>query len=136
MSIMISIISHKCEMLVKCFGVMVVTSLFAGLMILLATKYNERVCEIRYGAGENHTLQMILEHPLVKYAAMKTCSAARDLAGEEQLSLWEQIWEQIAPTEQQKYKSLARDMSKRCGEVVLRGMCCEHCVRYQLVVWS
>jgi hypothetical protein len=127
---------------VKCLTVVFSVTgvcLFAGVMLQLAAKYNDRVCEIRYGAGDNNTLQVLLEHPLVQYAGEQTCQVVRSLDREELMrepSLMEQIWNKIAPSgidAPHKYRLLAREMLEKCGENVLRGPCCERCVKYRIV---
>lgn len=118
------------------FGVMCV-GLFASLMFHAVDKYNDHICQVRYGHGDNQTLQALLEHPLVKSIGHQTCLVITSLTREElhqQPSLWEQIWNTITPSESYKYRKLAHEMLEKCGENVLRGPCCEWCVRYRLVM--
>lgn len=120
----------------KTLAFMFAPCLFAGIMIMMAYKYDQRVCEVRYGAGENQTLRVLLEDPIVKYDGDQTCAVAYSLEREKLLrepSLIEQIWNTIAPSETYKYWLLAHEMLEKCGENVLMGHCCEHCVRYRLV---
>ena len=120
----------------KCLAMIFGTCLFSGVMLMLAHKYDQNVCEVRYGAGENQTLQNLLDNPVVKYDGEQTCMVALSLDREELTrfpSLIEQIWNTIAPSDLLKYRLLAREMLGKCGENVLMGHCCEHCVRYRLV---
>jgi hypothetical protein len=120
----------------KCLALMFVTCVFSGVMMMMAHKYDQRVCEVRYGAGENQTLRLLLEDPIVKHDGEQTCVVALSLEREELLrepSLIEQIWNTVAPSDLLKYRLLARVMLEKCGENVLMGHCCEQCVRYRLV---
>jgi hypothetical protein len=111
--------------------------LFTGVMYHAVDKYNDHICDVRYGAGDNYTLRVLLEHPLIVSIGQQTCQVARSLEREELMrepSLIEQIWNKIVSSEPHKYLLLAHEMFDKCGENVLRCACCERCVKYQLVM--
>lgn len=130
-------------MLKACLGTTLVC-VFAGVMMLMANKYNERACEIRYGAGDNQTLRELLGQPWVTDTSEQVCSLSHELGPEviqQTLSLMERVWLTVSSLVEGEtgtmahfaLRDLAHQMLEKCGEPIVFGPCCELCVAYRLV---